>query len=89
MLGGFGHNALHLRGRRWDCWLFECAGVSHAEWRFKHMAHHAATNREGDPEADSFEPLVYFTPPRAARPRCVERCSGWCRGLLAIVMLRA
>lgn len=67
VLGGFGHNALHQRGRTWDCWLFEVAGFSHREYRLdEHTAHHEAPNLADDPDVTFMLPYVELGPPRKA-----------------------
>jgi len=67
VMGGFGHNALHQRGRTWDCWLFECGGFSHKEYRIgDHTSHHVSPNLPDDPDATFMRPFVEFGPPRKA-----------------------
>jgi len=64
VMGGFGHNAFHQRGHSWDCWLFECAGLSHEAWRVgDHTEHHMNPNLPGDPDAEGMLPLVVWGPP--------------------------
>jgi len=64
VMGGFGHNALHQRGETWDCWLFDCAGISHEDYRVgAHTYHHMRPNLPGDPDAFGMPPFVIWSPP--------------------------
>jgi fatty acid desaturase len=63
VMGGFGHNALHSRGKRWDSYLFECAGMSHRVYRLGHvMGHHCVPNTDHDPDATSLKPFISYEP---------------------------
>jgi len=73
VMGGFGHNALHQRGESWDCWLFECAGMSHEEYRTgAHTDHHMRPNLPEDPDAFGMSPVIDWAPP-ADGSRSVRR----------------
>mmetsp|Transcript_4217 Transcript_4217/g.7985 ORF Transcript_4217/g.7985 Transcript_4217/m.7985 type:complete len:532 (+) Transcript_4217:57-1652(+) len=68
VMGGFGHNALHQRGESWDCWLFECGGMSHDEYRMgAHTEHHMNPNLPEDPDAFGMSPFVVWAPPADGR----------------------
>ncbi|HWM73955.1 MAG TPA: acyl-CoA desaturase [Nocardioides sp.] len=86
--GFLGHDAAHrqmFRSAKWNTWasraLAGLAGLSHAWWRGKHNAHHAAPNQESrDP--DIAPGFVAFTPDaveqrRTALTRWLARHQGW------------
>ncbi len=87
-LGFLGHDAAHRQIFRSGAWntgasrvLAGLAGLSHAWWRAKHNAHHAAPNQEGrDPDIDPG--YVAFTPAaiqrrRSALTRWLGQHQGW------------
>ncbi len=87
-LGFLGHDAAHRQMFRSGAWntgasraLAGLAGLSHAWWRGKHNAHHAAPNQETK-DPDIAPGYVAFTPDaitqrRTALTRWLGRHQGW------------
>jgi len=64
IMGGFGHNALHGRGARWDASLFSLSGTSYKVYRLDHVfGHHCFCNSEKDPDLTALNPVVVYSKP--------------------------
>jgi len=61
VLGGFGHNFLHIAKSSWGC-LLDWNGLSCSEWMIEHLvSHHMHTNTENDHDMISMNPIIYWT----------------------------